>query len=153
MGIDKFQNDVSRYSKVSFDTMVLIYAIEQNERYLPVVREILQNAENGAITYYVSIIIYLEVMAGFYKKEIASEIEKAKQFFVQFPSIHYVAVNHTIADAAAKLRSTHNFKTPDAIIAATAFVNNVDVFITNDIQFKKTLSKKLPVLYLRDYVT
>lgn len=152
MGLSKFQNDLAKYHKASFDTMVLIYALEQNEQYLPLVRAILQNAENGTIAYYVSLFLYLEVMAGFYKKEIDYEIEKAKQFFVQFPSIHYIDVNRTIADAAAKLRATHDFKTPDAIIAATAIVHTVDVFITNDIQFKKQLNTTLPVLYLGDYV-
>ncbi len=150
MEITHFQKKLNKYKKASFDTMVLIYFIEQNQQYAPIVRAIFSKAAEGDIQYHISVVSFMEVMTGFYKMQDALEIEKAQFFFKNYPGIHYETITENIADKGALLRAKYGFKTPDALILATAMAHNAEIFITNDASLKTFT--QLPVLYLGDYL-
>ena|SRR3989338_9382562 len=150
MEIGHFQKKLSKYKKATFDTMVLIYFIERHEQYVPLIREIFSKAVSGDMNYHLSVVSYMEVMTGFYKMQDAMETEKARSFFKNYPAIHYETITKDIADKGARLRAEYGFKTPDALILATALAYSVEVFITNDTSFKTFT--QLPILYLGDYV-
>jgi len=150
MGLENFKAHLCKFKNASFDAMILIYLLEGTPKYSSLVRELFHKAEEGKITYYTSLILYLEVMAGVYKKGQVDEVEKTLQFFNQFQNIHYLPLDKDIADRAAKIRAHYNFKLPDAIILATAELAKAGLFITNDKEIRKKY-RELSVLYLGDY--
>ncbi len=77
----------------------------------------------------VSIISYIEVLSGI--KDIETQAD-VRNFFEEFEVIE---INKQIAEEAIKIRSHSSIKLPDALILATAVVNNV-VLITRDDGFK-----------------
>ncbi|NEP85081.1 MAG: type II toxin-antitoxin system VapC family toxin [Okeania sp. SIO3B3] len=48
--------------------------------------------------------------------------------------LEVVPINRTILRESARLRSTINIRLPDAIHAATAILNECEIFLTNDKQ-------------------
>jgi predicted nucleic acid-binding protein len=60
-----------------------------------------------------------------------------------------------VAQEAASLRATHNFKTPDALVIATGIVGQVGHLVTNDAEWKKKLAptgSRIQVAELGTYV-
>lgn len=78
-----------------------------------------------------SIITKIEVL-GFNEEE---DQLKMLNDFIGLANIFYV--NDTIADRTIQLRKEYKIKTPDAIIAATALVNDLILFTRNISDFKK----------------
>jgi predicted nucleic acid-binding protein len=54
-----------------------------------------------------------------------------------YPNLEWIAPNLEIADRAAKLRSLHRLRTPDALQAATASHAGATGFVTNDPVFER----------------
>lgn len=150
MGIETFRQNLAQYTTISFDTMVVIYFLERNAFYFPLVSELFQRAEQEQNSFSASIMIYLEVMTGVYKRGHSNEIEKTKQFFAYYGTIAYQPINCDVADTAAHLRVAYGLKTPDAIILATALVYKANALITNDASMKKI--SVLPIVCLGDYI-
>ena len=78
-----------------------------------------------------SIITKIEVL-GFNEEE---DQLKMLNDFIGLANIFYV--DDTIADRTIQLRKEYKIKTPDAIIAATALVNDLILFTRNISDFKK----------------
>jgi len=54
-----------------------------------------------------------------------------------YPNLDWIAPSLDIADIAARIRSTHRLRTPDALQAASAVQAQATGFITNDPVFKR----------------
>jgi len=80
----------------------------------------------------VSIITKIEFLgwAGFKEADLYA---KAKEF-IDNAVVFYI--DDAIAEEAIRIRQKHKVKTPDAIIAATARVNNLDLVTTNTNDFR-----------------
>lgn len=89
------------------------------------------------VNLHLSIITKIELL-GF---KFTSEEQKAStQIFVD--NVNWILLNHAIADEAIALRQDYKIKTPDAIIAATAIINDYTLVSNNDKDFKKIVSLK-----------
>jgi len=65
-----------------------------------------------------------------------------------------VAADIHVAQEAAALRATYNFKVPDALVIATGIVAQVAHLITNDKEWRRrlaTLKDRVKVTELLDY--
>jgi len=61
-----------------------------------------------------------------------------------------------VAQEAANLRATYNFRAPDALVAATGIVAQVTHLVTNDKDWETKLvplKTRIKVTYLRNYMT
>ena len=106
-----------------FDTNILIDALSG----LPAAMETIRTRPDRAI----SIITWIEVMAGV----TSSNEAQTRDFLNAFPQLQITGV---IANAAASIRRTYRLKLPDAIILATAQVENRVLITRNTRDFPAT---------------
>ncbi len=74
---------------------------------------------------------------------------------IHTPNLTLLPVDLHVAQEAASLRATHNFKTPDALVIATGIVGQVGHLVTNDAEWKKKLApmgSRIQVAQLGTYV-
>ncbi len=74
-------------------------------------------------------------------------------FLTDFPNLHLLPVDLTVATQAATIRATTGLKLPDAFIVASALLAGCEVVVSNDERWKKRLSglyRRFTWLYLAD---
>ena len=98
-----------------------------------------ENLIQDGFVYYVSIITYMEVMS--YKFGSDLEEKSVKDLLGLFNIVYF---NERIVDKVIEIRKRYKLKLPDAIICATAIINNFTL-LTGDGDFEtvKELSLKL----------
>lgn len=76
-------------------------------------------------------------------------------FLVHTPNLTLLPIDLHVAQEAASLRATHNFKAPDALVIGTGIVSQVGHLITNDAEWNKKLApmkSRIQVVELRTYI-
>ena len=90
--------------------------------------------------YAISVITYMEVLG--YKFNSNSEEEIIKKLLALFDILY---IDETIAEVVIDIRKAKQVKLPDAIICATAIVND-SILITSDIRLKTIENLKFKIL-------
>ncbi|MEW6695930.1 MAG: type II toxin-antitoxin system VapC family toxin [Bacillota bacterium] len=117
--------------KVVFDTNIIIDHLKG----LNQAREQLRNIESGVFEGYISVITLMELLSAPWISEQRKEaITNLLQIF------EHLSVDKKIAATASKLlsryRHSHGLEPTDALIAATALVNEAVLFTLNKRQFR-----------------
>ncbi len=90
--------------------------------------------------YGISVITYMEVLGYHF------ESTKEKEFIEELLSyLSIIYIDETIAKRVIQLKKEKKIKLPDAIICATAIVNN-SLLITNDIRLKNIKNLKIKIV-------
>lgn len=136
---------------VFIDTAPIIYYIEGNPRYGPIVREVVRSFQTGSITAFSSVITLTEVLP----KPIEAGDTKLVGMFLELlkfdGNISLLEISESIAERAGRLRGKYpHLKTVDAIQVAAAIDVEADVFLTNDKGLRKI--EETRVLVLEDYL-
>jgi hypothetical protein len=121
-------NGIPIVNNFLFDTNILIYYLNgvfQKNNYQ--IDDLIETSFN------ISIISKIEFLgwAGFLKDK--TIFEKAKKF-IDNATLYYL--DDVIAEEAIIIRQNFSIKIPDAIIGATAKVNNLELITNNAIDFK-----------------
>ena len=117
---------------VGLDTAPLIYFIEQNEKYLKLMRDFFRAMSQGDFQVVTSTLTLTEVLVHPLR---SGNVELAGQYrdiILAQENLMTVPVSIEIAEVAAQLRATKNLRTPDAIQLATATQQGATMFLTND---------------------
>lgn len=133
---------------IGLDTAPLIYFIEQNTKYLQLVRLFFQALSQGNFQFVTSTLTLTEVLVHPLR---AGNIELARQYqdiLLNQENLLTLPVSPTIAQTAAQIRATQNLRTPDAIQIATAIEAGATFFLTNDARLSNV--SNLTVLVLDD---
>jgi predicted nucleic acid-binding protein len=131
------QQFLDRHRKIGLDTSVFIFQVEENPKYLDLVKPIfawLDGPRTRAVT---STITMLELLVQPYR---LSDIDRVNQFYAllsTYPHLDWIAPTLEIADRAAMLRAEFRLRTPDALQAATALASQATGFVSNDPVFLK----------------
>ena len=141
-GIDGF---LKRHRSIALDTSVVIYAVEGNPKYADLASRIFTwlESEGHAVT---STLTMTEALVRPYRVDDIHAVDKLYSFLLTYPHLEWIAPTLHIADRAAQIRAEHNFRTPDAIQAATAAVSGATALISNDAVFRRF--KLLDILLL-----
>lgn len=118
---------------VGLDTAPLIYFIEENPIYIETVRLFFEAMESGRFLVVTSTVTLLEVLVYPFRcnnKELAAEYRD----ILLNSRLTTLGVSSKIAEEAARLRATHNIRTPDAIQISVAMDAGATHFFTNDIR-------------------
>ncbi len=121
---------------VAVDSPAIIYYVEENPTFLPMVRPFFEAVRRGEISVITSAITMTEVLVHPLKRGKTSLVDEFRNLFLNVRHVQTISVSPEIAEVAAKLRADHGIRTPDAIHAATAIQCNADFFLTNDDQLK-----------------
>lgn len=116
---------------VGLDTAPLIYFIEENPVYLDTVRHFFEAADRGVFSVVTSTITLLEVLVHPFRKNDAALADEYRDILLH-SNLITTTISNSISEKAAKLRASHNIRTPDAIQIATALDAGASHFLTND---------------------
>lgn len=127
-------------SRVYWDSMMFIYAIEKNPRFFPVVKLIHEAMQRRGDTLCTSIFTVGEVLVGPRKIGSQSGVDRIKNYFAG-GTVSILPFSFETAEQFALIRSWTGASPSDAIHLAAAAEAHVDVFLTNDTNL---LSLRIP---------
>ena len=118
-------------STVYWDSMVFIYLLEGDPRFLPKVERILQRMESRGDTLATSIFTLGEVLTGPARVGATHIVASIKSYFAG-GHVELLPFDVEVAYRYSELRAGLKVKQADAIHLSTASVSGVDLFVTND---------------------
>jgi predicted nucleic acid-binding protein len=111
--------------------MVFIYLLEGHPQFLPKVQRILQQIESRGDSLATSVFTLGEVLTGPRRAGAIDAVARVKAYFSS-GRIDLLPFETEVSDRYSILRSSFKIAQADAIHLATAAVNGVDLFVTND---------------------
>jgi predicted nucleic acid-binding protein len=135
--------DSLRGSVVGFDTMSLIYYIEEHPTYLKVVEPFFDAIERGEFEVVTSIITLLEVLVHPIRDGNTDLAQEYRTLLFDTEGLSTNNINQEIAEEASRLRAFNNIRTPDSIQIATAILGGASYFLTNDVHFQSLPDLKI----------
>lgn len=105
---------------VFLDTAPLIYYIEENNKYSPILNKLFLANSKGEFLFQTSVITLLEVLVLPLRENEFKLVEQYQNILCNSPSIDIIDLTIDIAIKAAHLRAKYGLKTPDSIQVATA---------------------------------
>ena len=127
-------------SRVYWDSMLLIYWIEEHPAYSGRVQHILGRMEERNDTLCTSSFALGEILVSPYKKG-AYEVVKQMRDAIRPPFAELLPFTDDVADHYGRIRATLGVSSADAIHLACAAQAKVDLFLTND---RKLVGKIVP---------
>lgn len=121
-----------RGTVVGLDTAPLIYLIEEQATYLPVVRPFFEALDREEFRVVTSTLTVTEVLVHPMRHGDHELANRYRDILLNATSLTTLPVSEEIAEQAAELRARHNLRTPDAIQLATALIAGASSFLTND---------------------
>ena len=135
---------------VALDTQVFIYFIEEDDRFLPLVKLLFEAIDHGALPAAVSALTLTEVLVVPYRNGNAALADRYEAFLTNSRGLRFINIDSSLLKSAAQLRATTRLKPPDAIQVAAAIAGDCRAFLTND--RKITSLPGLNVLQLKNYL-
>lgn len=137
-------NGTKKLKRVSLDSNIFIYNLEENVEFLKFTNIIFERLLSDKLKATTSIISLTEILSfpGAADKE-----EDLIQEFILIPNLEIIDVNSEIAIEAARIRRDYKFRLPDAVQLATAKIGKAQAFITNDDRLGKF--KELRIIMLK----
>jgi predicted nucleic acid-binding protein len=136
-------------TEVAIDTNSIIYFVEQDDKYFPIVQPLFVKIANGLVRPHLSVITLMEVLVRPLRDGLEGLAANYRQTLSPDGRFVLHSFNPQIAERAAFIRAQTNLRTPDAIIAASALEANCTHLVTNDPVFRRV--NGLKVLVLGDY--
>lgn len=132
-------------SRVYVDTAPIIYTIEGHADFSLPLQPFWDAFESHEIEIVTSEMSLLETLVHPIRN---NDIQLADSYneLLTNGSVDLVSITSSILRTAAELRATLNFKTPDAIHAATALNSGCDHLIANDTAFRRLSNINLVIL-------
>ena len=117
---------------IGLDTAPLIYFIEENPAYLPVIDPFFAALDRGEFRVVTSTVTLLEVLIHPLRQDNLNLAQRYRDILVNADGVTTFSMTSEIAELAAQLRAEHNIRTPDAIQVATTLYAGATYFLTND---------------------
>ncbi|MEM9543539.1 MAG: PIN domain-containing protein [Cyanobacteria bacterium P01_E01_bin.42] len=134
-------------SRIYADTSIFIYTIDKVPDYFTLLYPMWSKYQADKIELMTSELTLTEVLVLPLKNSDSLRINAYEKLILS-SKLRPIALDRVILREAARLRSITNIKTPDAIHAATALINNCTIFLTNDRGFNRITG--LPVVILSE---
>ncbi len=134
--------------RLFLDTAPLIYYVEENRRYLPLVDVIFDRIFEEQLIGITSAISLAECLARPYRLG-QSQLQQNYFNLITATNLVFTLIDQNMARQAAEFRSRYNLELPDAFQIAVAVATNCEAFLTNDAMLKRIT--ELQVLVLDDF--
>jgi predicted nucleic acid-binding protein len=131
---------------VGLDTTPLIYFVEENPTYLATVRPFFEAMDRSEFSAVTSVVTLLEVLVHPFRRGDTRLAQQYRDILLNAGGLTTIGLSADISEGAARLRATHNMRTPDAIQIATAMHAGASFFLTNDIRLASIPYLKVLVL-------
>ncbi len=131
---------------IYLDTSPVIYSVEKIVPYVDLMAPVWQSAKSGAIQLVSSQLLLLETLIK-PVRDSDSKLESIyRQLLTESKEFQLQPIDLSVLEQAIQLRSEVGLKTPDAIHVATAILAKCDLFVTNDLAFKRVFQLEVSVL-------
>ena len=118
---------------VGLDTAPLIYFIEENPTYFEATKLFFEAMDRGNFTIVTSTVTLLEVLVHPLRSNNSPLATEYRDILLN-SKLMTLKVSSAIAERAARLRASHNVRTPDAIQLSAALHAGATHFFTNDVR-------------------
>jgi predicted nucleic acid-binding protein len=130
--------------RIFLDTAPLIYFVEGNPAFAPVVDDIFDRLDRGVLSAVTSPITLLECLVVPCRAGSADLQRDFTELIVRGRGVTYIPLDDAIARRGADLRARYNLPLADAFRVAAASSAGCDVFLTNDVMSRRV--NELPIL-------
>lgn len=136
--------------RIAFDTDALIYGLQTEPRFTPLMAQAFQAMHKGELSAIVSTVVELEILVKPFRDGDQDALDTIEYLFREMPGLIVRNVDGTVARRAAEIRARTGLLAPDAIIAETALEERCDAIIGNDAAFSRKFAR-IPYLMLSTY--
>jgi predicted nucleic acid-binding protein len=132
------------------DTAPIIYYVENNPRYFPIVEPLFSRIDKGLLNVVTSPITLAECLIFPYKTHSLLLEKIFYELITQGENTLFIPTNEIIAKQAAQLRSQYNLSLTDALQIASAIIAKCDGFLTNDLDLKRV--QEINIIVIEDLI-
>ncbi len=125
-------NRIPTGSRIAIDTVSFIYFLERHPTYYRSAKNLFERIEKGKIEAVASTLVLTELLVSAFRADDLSRAQDVLRLLTHFPHLTLIEVTASIAFEASRIRATSSLRTPDALHLATALMQKVDWFVTND---------------------
>lgn len=137
---------LTQIRRLFLDTAPIIYYVEENERYLPLVSIIFERIDEGTLTAVTSPITLAECMVFPCRLGRADLATAFNEVILRGHNTIFVPIDGGVADRPASLRARYDLSLADAFQVAVAVAAECDAFLTNDRRLKRVEELDMLVL-------
>lgn len=130
------------------DASIFIYSLESHPLYSPMLIPFWQSVQRGRITAITSELSVLEVLVKPFNQNDSTMLQCYQDLLFTTINLQLLPIDRTVLIEAAKLRATHQIRTPDAIHLASAQVCHAESILTNDLKLRT--KSIIPIVALDD---
>ncbi len=134
---------------VGLDTAIFIYFIEEDPRFLEIVKPVFTAMDRGVLQGVTSALTLLEVLVVPYRAGNFALAERYEALLTRGRGLRLLDLDRPLLRSAAQLRAKARLKTPDAIQIVAALIAGCPVFLTSDRKIPPIPG--LQIVQLRDY--
>ena len=138
--------DSLRGQVIAIDSAPFIYYIEAHPTYIQTVRPFFDGMRQGEFQGVTSVVALLELLVNPLRRDRPELAEQYRNILLHSDNVTCTDFSPQIAELAAKLRSEHTIRTPDAIHLATALHARASHFLTNDARLPSLPSLEILIL-------
>lgn len=142
--------DDLRPGPVALDTQIFIYFIEEDSRYLQLIKPLFEAIDRGDLSAVTSGLSLMEVLVVPYRSGNSALADQYESLLTRSHGLRFVELDRRLLKAAAHLRATFKLKPPDAIQVAAAWMGACRSFLTNDRRIRAVPGLK--ILQLKNYL-
>lgn len=142
----KLSEYLQTISRLFLDTAPVIYYVEANEHYLPLVQTVFDHLDAGSLTAVTSPVTLAECLVMPYRLNQTDLRQAFIDLITGGSGAEFTLLGQEQADRAAELRARYNLSLTDAFQVAFALTTNCDAFLTNDIALKRVTEINVIVL-------
>lgn len=135
--------------KVLVDSNTIIYLTDSIQPYDSLSRVVFELIEEGKVQAVFSAISIAEVMNGPLKQGLKSTALQVRDYLLNFPNSHSQDINADVIGVIGidERISWSKLRAVDSLIIASGLINEVDLFISNDLHFKKAISTDMIIAF------
>lgn len=131
---------------MGLDTAPFICFIEEHPVHLKRLQPFFAALDRGEFIAVTSTVTLLEVLVHPIRQGNEKIAARYRDILQNAKNLIAVPLSVEVAESAARLRATHNLRTPDAIQLATALTREASAFLTNDSHLPKIPEIKVIIL-------
>lgn len=135
---------------VALDTPPFIYFIEEDPRYLGLVRPVFLAIDEGVLRAATSGLTLMEVLVVPYRAGHLSLADRYESLLTRSRGLQMIGLERPLLKSAAQLRASFNVRPPDAIQLAAALSAACPAFLTNDRKLPRIPGLK--IVQLNEYL-
>jgi predicted nucleic acid-binding protein len=132
--------------RLFLDTAPVVYYVEANQRYLPLVEAVFNRLDDDLLVAVTSPVTLAEYLVAPYRLDRPDLRQTFADLITSGPNTLFVSIDEETADQAAALRARYNLTLLDAFQIAVALVAGCNAFLTNNVALKRVAELEMIVL-------